>query len=53
MEGKLSVNMFMINLHHLPAESNFCEHGNVLKPAIGKYYYNRHMGYVDRGHKQM
>jgi len=32
-KGKRNVNM-LINMHHPPAEGNFCdEHGNTLKPA--------------------
>jgi hypothetical protein len=41
------VNMLM-NMHHPPAEGNFCdEHGNALKPVIIQDY-NQHMVYVDK-----
>jgi hypothetical protein len=36
-------------MHNPPAEENICdENGNAKKPAIVEYY-NRHMGYVDKG----
>jgi hypothetical protein len=46
-KDKRHVNM-LTNMHHLPAEGNFCdEHGNTLKPVIIQDY-NQHMGYVDK-----
>jgi hypothetical protein len=47
---KQNVNM-LTDLHHPPAEGNFCdEQGNALKPIIIQDN-NRHMGYIDRsGH---
>jgi hypothetical protein len=42
-----NVNM-LTNMHHPPAEGNFCnEHGNDLKPAIVQGC-NRHMGHADK-----
>jgi hypothetical protein len=39
----------LTNMHHPPANGNFCdEHGNAIKPEIIQDY-NRHMGYVDLG----
>jgi hypothetical protein len=38
----------MLNMHHSPAEGNFCdEYGNALKLGTVQDY-NRHMGYVDK-----
>jgi hypothetical protein len=46
-KDKGHVNM-LTNMHHPPAEGNFCdEHGNALKPAIIQDY-NQHMEYVDK-----
>jgi hypothetical protein len=39
----------LTNMHHPPANGNFCdEHGNAIKPEIIQDY-NRHIGYVDLG----
>jgi hypothetical protein len=46
-KDKRNVNM-LTNMHHPPAEGNFCdEHGNALKPVIIQDY-NEHMGYMDK-----
>jgi hypothetical protein len=46
-KDKQNINM-LTNMHHPPAEGNFCdEHGNTLKAAIIQGY-NRHMGHVDK-----
>jgi hypothetical protein len=46
-KDKRDIHMLM-NMHHLPAEGNFCdEHGNALKPAIVQDY-NKHTGHVDK-----
>jgi hypothetical protein len=46
-KDKQNVNI-LTDMHHHPAEGNFCdEYGNALKPAIVQDY-NRHMGYVDK-----
>jgi hypothetical protein len=39
----------LTNMHHPPANGNFCdEHGNAIKPEIIQNY-NRHVSYVDLG----
>jgi hypothetical protein len=46
-KDKRDVNM-LTNMHHPPAEGNFCdEHRNTLKLAI-IHAYNRHMGYKNQ-----
>jgi hypothetical protein len=46
-KDKQNVKM-LTNMHHSPAEGNFCdEHGNALRPAIVQDY-NGHEGYVDK-----
>jgi hypothetical protein len=46
-KDKRNVNM-LTNMHHPPAEGNFCdEYGNALKPVIIQDY-NEHMGYMDK-----
>jgi hypothetical protein len=45
-KDKRNMNM-LTNMYCSPAEGNFCEHENTLKPAIVQDY-NRHMGYVDK-----
>jgi hypothetical protein len=48
-KDKRNVNM-LTNMHHLPAEGNFCEeHGNALKPAIIQGC-NKHMGHMDKNY---
>jgi hypothetical protein len=40
--------MLMMNIHHPPAEGNFCHgHGDTLKPATEQDY-SKQMGYMDK-----
>ena len=46
--GKRDVRV-LTNIHHPPAEGNFCDNnGKAIKPQIVADY-SRHMGYVDKG----